>query len=64
MDAKTIIYRYSSYEASATHVATDSIAVDEEEVIYVIESNLNIKALDIAGFKNDEKSDYLVRANC
>ena len=57
MDAKTIIYRYSSYEASATHSAADSVAVDEEEVIYVIESNLDIKALDIAGFKNDKKSD-------
>ena len=59
MDAKTIIYRYSSYESSATHDATDSVAVDEEEVIYVIESNLDIKALNIAGFKNDENSDLL-----
>ena len=60
MDAKTIIYRYSSYEASATHVQpTDHVPADEEEVLYVIESNLDMKALDIAGFKSDAGSDFL-----
>ena len=60
MDAKTIIYRYSNYEASATHPKpSDSVASDEEEVLYVIESNLDIKALNIAGFKGDKKYDLL-----
>ena len=58
MDAKTIIYRYSSYEASATHVQpTDHVPADEEEVLYIIESNRYIKALNIAGFKLARRYD-------
>ena len=57
MDAKSIVYRYSSFEASATHDASKPVSVDEEEVLYMIESNRYIKALNIAGFKFARRSD-------
>ena len=57
IDAKSIVYRYSSFEASATHDASKPVGVDEEEVLYIIESNRYIKALNIAGFKLARRYD-------
>ena len=49
-EANTAFYRYSNAGENITNFGR-SIAEDEQEILFMIENNKNLKAIDVSGFK-------------
>ena len=54
--AETTIFRYSWKGQDATHHKS-GLKVDEEEVLFIIENNEHLKAIDISGYKFSKKRE-------